>query len=458
MSEPTPGPAHKRSILESLGLHRPELRAWAMYDWAITGMWAVIVATVFPIYFAKVAGADLAPGLATRYFGIATTLGLAFIALLAPIMGAFADFRAVKKKMIGTFAGIGIAAVACMFFIHQGDWLLAAILFVLANIGANGSMVFYDAMLPHIAREDEIDRVSTAGFAIGYAGAGILLAINLTVIMKPDWFGLPDTTLPTRLAFLSVALWWFCFAIPLFRRVPEPPVAVLPASQAGRNPIGVAFERLGQTFKELRGYKQASLMLLAFLVYNDGIGTIIRMAAIYGEEKGIESHVLIGSIVMVQFVGIPCTFLFGALAGRIGAKPAIFIGLVVYAGISVLGYFMQTWVHFVILAALVGLVQGGTQALSRSLFASMVPREKSGEFFGFFAVFEKFAGIFGPLIFTAMIIVTGASQYAILSIIAFFIVGGAILIFVDVDEGRRVAREANRAADERARTPEMSVP
>lgn len=434
----------KTGFLEVLGLHRPELRAWAMYDWAITGMWAVIIVTVFPIYFSKVAAADIPAADATKYFGIATTLGLALIALLAPFLGAFADVRAVKKKMIGTFVGIGVTAVACMFFIHTGDWLFASVLFVLANIGANGSMIFYDAMLPHIANEDEIDRVSTAGFAIGYAGAGILLAFNLLMIQKPTLFGLPDaSTLPSRLAFLSVALWWFCFAIPLFRRVPEPPVSARLERELGHNPFKAAVLRLATTFKDLRKYKQAMLMLLAFLIYNDGIGTIIRMAAIYGAEKGIAESVLIGSIVAVQFIGIPCTFAFGWLAGKIGIKPSLFVGLAIYAGISILGYFMETWIHFVILAALVGLVQGGTQALSRSLFASMIPRQKSGEFFGFFAVFEKFAGIFGPLIFTGMIYLSGSSQYAILSIIAFFIVGAFVLFFVDVEEGRNIAREAN---------------
>ncbi|MFU8803054.1 MAG: MFS transporter [Bradymonadaceae bacterium] len=446
MSEPSV-PKKKMRFLEVLGLHRPELRAWAMYDWAITGMWAVIVAAIFPIYFQRVAAAELAPEQATEYFAWATTLGLALIAICAPFLGALADFKPLKKKMLGTFAGIGISAVACMYFIHHGDWLLAAILFVLANIGANGSMIFYDAMLPHIAKEDEIDRVSTAGFAVGYAGAGLLLAFNLAMIQKPDWFGLPaDSTLPTRLGFIAVAIWWFSFSIPLFRKVSEPPLNKYELPPPGLSPLRVALGRLAETFRELRGYKQAALMLIAFLIYNDGIGTIIRMAAIYGAEKGIDPGVLIGSILLVQFVGVPFTFLFGSLAGRIGPKAAIFVGLVVYTGISVLGYFLETALHFVILAFLVGMVQGGTQALSRSLFASMIPRHKSGEFFGFFAVFEKFAGIFGPGIFALMIVLTGSSATAILSIISFFVVGGTVLYFVDVDEGRAVARAAEKAA------------
>lgn len=438
-------PTRTHRLLEALGLHRPELRAWAMYDWAITGMYAVIIVAVFPIYFQRVAAQGLDPTLATQHFATATTLALAIVAAIAPVVGAIADFATVKKRFLGTFAGIGIAAVAGMYFIQEGDWLLAAGLFMIANLGANGSMIFYDAMLPHIAREHEIDRVSTAGFAVGYAGATLLLTLNLAMIMKPAWFFLPvESTLPSRLAFITVAIWWLAFSIPLFRRVPEPPLPegkeAVSAGQAVRRALG----RLRHTFGELRGFKNAFVMLLAFLIYNDGIGTIIRMATIYGTELGIEQAVLIGSIVLVQIVGVPFTFIFGTLAGRFTTRTALFFGLFVYMGISVLAYFMTSWVHFVLLALLVGTVQGGTQALSRSLFASLIPRHKSGEFFGFFAVFEKFAGIFGPAIFSVMIIATGSSRQAILSVIGFFIIGGLLLLFVDVDEGRAIARKAEK--------------
>ena len=210
----------------------------------------------------------------------------------------------------------------------------------------------------------------------------------------------------------------------------------------GQNPVLVAFVRLFETFRELRGYRQAFLMLLAFLIYNDGIQTIIKMATAYGTEIGIGQSALIGAILVVQFVGIPCSFLFGTVAGRIGAKRALFLGLLAYTAISVLGYYMRTATHFYVLAGLVGMVQGGTQALSRSLFASMIPPHKSGEFFGFFSIFEKFAGIFGPLIFAGTIAATGSSRNAILSVIGFFAVGAAILALVDVGEGQRAAREA----------------
>jgi UMF1 family MFS transporter len=435
------------SILERLGLHRKELRAWAMYDWANSAMVTTIITAVFPIYFSRVAAADLPPAEATYRLAIATTIGLAFIALLSPILGTIADQAAAKKRLLGAFLAVGVVAVSMMFFIERGDWLLATVLFIIANIAVNGSFVFYDAFLPHVAAPDEIDRVSTAGYALGYVGGGVLLALNLAWIQKPGWFGLPSgpgltpsqATLPTRLAFLSVAVWWLVFSIPLFRGVKEPPRS----GSATRISVRSAFSDLLVTFRHLGQYRQAVMMLVAFLIYNDGIGTIIRMATIYGTEIGIGQSALIASILLVQFVGIPFAFLFGNFAGRIGAKRAIFVGLVAYAGISVLGYFMTNATHFLLLAILVGMVQGGTQALSRSLFASMIPKRQSAEFFGFFAVVEKFAGIFGPLIFAATLAISGSSRNALLSVIAFFVIGGILLAKVDVAAGQAAVRAEN---------------
>jgi UMF1 family MFS transporter len=408
---------------------------------------------VFPIYFVKVAGAHLAQSRATQQLATVNTVALVLIAIASPILGAVSDYSGMKKPLLAVFMAVGVAAVAGLFFVHTGDLALASWLFVLALIGVTGSFVFYESLLPHIAGPREIDRVSTAGYAMGYVGGGLLLALNLAWIQRPGWFGLPSgpgldepaATLPARLAFLSVAAWWLVFSIPLFRRVPEPPRKLEPDERRDETPIRAAFVRLAETFRELRGYRQAFLMLLAFLIYNDGIQTIIKMATAYGTELGIEQSALIGAILLVQFVGIPCSFLFGMLAGRIGAKRSLFLGLLVYTAISVLGFFMKTALHFYVLAGLVGLVQGGTQALSRSLFASMIPHHKSGEFFGFFSVFEKFAGIFGPLIFAGTIAATGSSRNAILSVIAFFAVGAAILTFVNLEEGRRQARAADQA-------------
>ncbi len=420
-----------------------------MYDWANSAMVVVVMTTIFPIFFSRFVSPGTAEE-ATQDLAIANSLAMAVVAVLAPILGALSDYSASKKRFLGISMGIGVSAVASMFFIRQGDVGLAATLFVIAIIGATGSFVFYEALLPHIAGKTEMDRVSTAGYAIGYLGGGLLLALNLAWIMRPALFGFPtgedltpsQESLPSRVAFLSVAIWWIVFSIPLFRRVSEPPRLLEADERTTGSAIKSAFVRLGETLRELRGYKQAFLMLLAFLIYNDGIQTIIKMAAIYGDSIGIGETDLIAAIMIVQFIGIPFSFLFGMLAGVIGAKRSIFLGLVVYTGISILGYFMTSAAHFYLLALLVGAVQGGTQALSRSLFASMIPRHKSGEFFGFFSVFEKFAGVFGPLIFAATIGISGSARNAILSVILFFAVGAVLLAFVKVDEGQRVAREA----------------
>lgn len=431
-----------KSLLVRLGLERPELRAWAMYDWANSAFVTTIVAAVFPIYFGAVAAADLPPGAGTQRFAITTTLSKLVVALAAPILGALADTAAIKKKLLAAFMALGVLATALMVFIERGDWLFAALLFLLANVGANGSFVFYDSLLPHIASEEEVDRVSSAGYALGYLGGGILLAINLAWIQKPSWFGLPGPGMASRISFFSVAVWWTVFSIPLFRRVPEPAPRLEPGEAAAAGPLRLALARLARTFRELRAFDQAFLLLLAFVIYSDGIGTIISMAAIYGVEIGIPQTALISALLITQFVGIPCSFLFGTLAGRIGAKRAIFLSLAVYTLVGALGYYMKTALHFYLLAVLVGTVQGGSQALGRSLFATLIPRHKSSEFFAFFSVFEKFAGIVGPALFGVAIAATGSSRSAILSVIVFFVVGGIILAFVNVPAGQRAAREA----------------
>ncbi|HVZ19815.1 MAG TPA: MFS transporter, partial [Vicinamibacterales bacterium] len=282
--------------------------------------------------------------------------------------------------------------------------------------------------------------VSTAGYAIGYVGGGLLLAINILMMSKPQWFLLPDRGVAVRASLASVAVWWVVFSIPLFRDVPEPRRRIEPGERPSGSPIRAAFHRLYETFFELRRYRQAFLLLLAFLLYNDGIQTIIRMATIYGTEVGIDENAMIGALLVTQFIGIPFSFLFGLVAERIGAKTAVFCGLGVYAVITVLGYYMHSAAQFFALAVLVGVVQGGTQALSRSLFASMIPAHKSSEFFAFFGTFERYAGILGPAIFAWVVDRTGSSRGAVLSVLAFFIVGAALLTFVNVEEGRRAVR------------------
>ncbi|HEV7499564.1 MAG TPA: MFS transporter, partial [Vicinamibacteria bacterium] len=411
-------------------------------DWA-NSVFMTTVIQVFPIYFVSAVAAELTPARASERFAWATTIAMTIVAVLSPLLGAIADRAGVKKKMLAGSVLVGVLATAALALVGRGDWKLGLATYVLGNIGVTASFVFYEALLPHVARADEIDRVSAAGYAIGYLGGGLLLAVNAIWIQHPSWFGIPSAEAAIRLSFLSAALWWAVFSVPLFRRVPEPPATA--EGEARGRAVANAFARLGQSLRDLRRFRPAFLLLLAFLLTNDGIQTIIRMGTAYGTEIGISRGALIGAIILVQFVGVPFAFLFGAAAGRFGVKRMLFLPVAMYVVIAVLAYRMKTASDFFVLAFLVASVQGGSQSLSRSLFATMIPRSRSGEFFGFWSVFDKFAGVLGPFVFALMIAATGSSRPAILALIVFFVGGGVLLAFVDVEDGRRRAREAEAA-------------
>ncbi len=425
--------------LSALGLHRRELRSWALYDWGNSAFATTIMGAVLPIYYARVAAGHLAGNVATAYWGTTTALAMAIIAVAAPVLGAMADYMGAKKRFLAAFMLLGAIASASLYLVTEGQWFLASLLFIFGNIGFSGANVFYDSLLPHVASEDEVDRVSTAGYALGYVGGGILLAVNLVMILKPGLFGLADAGIATRAAFVSVAIWWAGFSIPILRNVSEPPRRLEADETARINPVRAGFSRLFETIREIRAHKELLKFLVAFWFYTDGIWTIIKMATVYGTEIGLGEYTLIGAFLLVQFLGIPFTFMFGALAGRIGARNDIYIALAVYAVISCFAYFMtQAW-HFWVLAVGVATVQGGSQALSRSLYAKLVPKGKSSEFFGFFSVFSKFAGIFGPLVVGQLALLAGSGRYGILSLVVFFVGGILLLSRVDLEAGRRAA-------------------
>jgi UMF1 family MFS transporter len=422
------------------------INAWSMYDWANSAFATTIMAAVLPIYYSAISEPSLTPSQATAYWGYTNSIALLLVALLSPILGAVADFRGAKKRYLTYFALIGITATALMYFLTSGDWLFASILFIVGNIGFAGANVFYDSLLPHIAQKGDIDQVSTRGYAMGYLGGGLLLAVNLAMIMfAPDHL----TALMTRISLASVAVWWLLFAIPLWKNVPEPPRQIF-EGELDSNPFSAGFKRLYATFKEIRKYGELFKFLLAFWLFNDGIGTIIKMATIYGKEIGIGQIDLIGALLMVQFVGIPFSFAFGWLAKRIGTKKSIYISLGVYTLISIGGYFMQSAIHFWILGFAVALVQGGSQALSRSLYGRMVPKAQSAEFFSFYSVSGKFAGMFGPLVFALVSQIMGNSRLGIVSLVIFFIAGGLLLTRVDEEKGIQVAQEADALAVQQA--------
>lgn len=432
-------------LLARLGLTTPQQRAWAWYDWANSAYFTTVVTAVFPAFFATYAAQGVAPAQATARFAAVTSFSVGIVAVLSPLLGAVGDYAGARKRLLAVFLGIGVVACGLMAFIGAGQWQLAAALFVVSNIGVSASLVFYDSLLPSIARPEETDRVSAAGYAWGYLGGGLLLLVNLAWILQPATFGFSGAASATKAAFASVAIWWLLFSIPLFRRVPEPPRLLEPGERSRASAIAGALFRLAETARDIRRYRHAFLLFLAMLLYQDGIQTIIRMASVYGAEIGIAQTPQIAAFVMVQLLGIPFSFLFGGLGARIGTKRALFIALGVYSLATILGYFMTTVVHFFLLAALVATVQGGAQALSRSLFARLVPAAKSSEFFGFYAVAERFATMLGPLVFTASVAVTGSSRSAVLAIMLFFIAGAALLARVDEQAGMRAAAQPEGA-------------
>jgi UMF1 family MFS transporter len=426
------------------------INAWCFYDWANSAFATTIIAAVLPVFFRKVSAAMISQSqlhMATSIWAYTSAAAMLIAAVLSLILGTLADYSSSKKKFLGIFAGLGILSTFFIALTGPGNWLWVALLYILASIGFAGGDVFYNSMLPHIASHKEIDRISTKGYAMGYLGGGLLLAINVCMIyflpkalILPG--GSPVPLLGMQLSFVSVSIWWGFFSIPLFRHVPEPDM--INQNRKGTNPFEVAFKRLSDTFRNIRCYKQLFLFIIAFWFYNDGIGTIIKMATIYGDEIGIGTLDLIGALLLTQFTGIPFSLLFGKIAGSIGAKRSILIGLGVYLIISIGGFFMYKAIHFWILAFMVGLVQGGTQALSRSLYGAMVPKKKSAEFFSFYNISGKFAGVCGPVIFGLVSQFLKTSRMGILSLVFFFVIGGVLLLKVDVQKGMREVENENR--------------
>jgi UMF1 family MFS transporter len=435
-SIPSPGARAGRGFWARVGLPRPELRAWALYDWANSGYVTTVIAALFPIYFARVAAAGLPGEVSAQRFAVATSLAMAAVALMAPFLGALADRSGRLKGLLAAFVALGVGSCAGLFFVGPGDWLRGLVLFGLGNVGITGSLVFYDALLRHLARDDELDRVSSAGYALGYLGGGVLLALQLAWVQWPRSFGFSDAAQASRWAFLATALWWLLFSLPLLLRVAEPAARTAALSTAARTGV---LEQLRRTLGHMRQHPQALQMLLAYLLYSDGIGTIIRMATLYGTEVGIGQSALLSALLLTQTVGVPAALLLGRLAQAVGARRVLLGCLGVYMGVCVLGYFLRTSAHFYALAFGVGLVQGASQALSRSLFASMVPRERAAEFFAFFSVFEKVTAVLGPLVFALAIRLGGSSRGGILSILLFFALGALVLARIDVAAGQRAA-------------------
>lgn len=421
---------------ETPAQHKKAIWAWTMYDWANSAFATTVMGAVLPTYFATY----IAKGASVPIWGYAVAIGSLLIALISPILGALADFKASKKLFLGVFAAIGIISTALLFFVRNPEQIvLNILLYITGTIGFAGSLVFYDSLLPHVAKEDEMDKVSSQGYAMGYIGGGILLLINVLMI----FFGpkliksMPEveaTQLMMRLSLASVAIWWAVFSLPLFRHVKEPP-RMAEDKEIGQNVLSVAFKRFGKAFKNIRDYKDLFWFLLTFLVYANGIGTIITMAAAFASDLGFSTLVILGTFLMVQFVAAPFAILFGKLSAKIGIKKAITLSLVIYSIIAVVGYFMTKPVHMFLLGFGVAMVQGGSQALSRSLVGKLMPKSKTAEFYGFFSVSEKFNTVIGPALMAFITSLTGNPRFGIVSLVIFFVAGMLMLRRVNIERG-----------------------
>ncbi|QHT60056.1 MFS transporter [Paenibacillus lycopersici] len=419
------------------------VRSWIMYDWANSAFVTTIMAAVMPVFYKEVAGKGLIGNAAENYWGFTQTIAMLFVAVLCPILGAVADYAGSKVRFLSAFMYIGAAASVGMAFIGEGDWLFASVLVVIGTIGFAASNTFYDALLPSVSTPETMNAVSNRGYAMGYLGGGLLLLVNLVMIMFYDKLGFPTKTLATQTVFAMVGVWWLLFSLPVMRNVKE--TAREESAGFGRA-VKKGLSRVKGTIATLKRYPELLKYMASFWFFNDGINTVIVMATIYGSGIGIETNDLIAALLITQFVGYPSTLLFIKFASRIGVKKSIYSSLTVYILIVILGFFMTSAVHFYALAALVGLVQGGSQATARSLYASLVPPSRTAEFFGFLSLSSKFASIAGPFVFSVVGTITGSSRYGILALLAFFIIGIAILVYVDVDKGKREALAGEAAA------------
>ena len=403
--------------------------AWALYDWANSVFATTVIAGFFPVFFKQYWSAGTDAVTSTAQLGFANSIGSVFILIAAPILGAVADGGASRKKFLGAFTALGIAASAGLWFVGQGDWSTAAMVYVLASIGFSGALIFYDALIVAVSPTTRYHEVSAFGYSLGYIGGGLLFAVNVAMTLSPGSFGLAGPAEAVRLSFVMVAVWWLVFSIPLFRHVPEPPRSGAAASAAA-----AGLRSLARTLREYRAHRMAGLFLLAYFFYIDGVHTIIRMAVDYGLSLGFPSDSLIVALLITQFVGFPAALVFGLVAGRVGPKPALYFGVVVYVAVTVWAYFMTTVTEFYILAVVVGLVQGGVQAISRSMYARFVPAAQSGEFFGFFNMIGRFAAILGPSLVAVTGLLTGSSRLGILSVVALLVIGMVLLSFVREQE------------------------
>ncbi len=412
--------------------------SWAFYDWANSAFATVVMAGFFPIFFKQYWSADVPAIESTYHLGIINSSASLIVALISPFLGAIADQMGRRKGFLLIFACLGVLMTGALYWVERGQWPLASLLYVAGVIGFSGGNLFYDALLSVVSPLRSVDRVSALGFGLGYLGGGLLFALNVWMTLAPETFGLADAGEAVRIAFLCTALWWLLFTLPLLLFVHEPAANKIGATVAIKN----GFKQLYHTLNQIRALQQTFLFLVAYWLYIDGVATIIRMAVDYGLAIGLASNDLITALLITQFVGFPAAIAFGQIGERIGSKRGILLGLAVYISVTLFSIFMYAAWQFYLLAVIIGLVQGGVQSLSRSLYVRLVPARQNAEFFGFYNMLGKFAAVLGPVLVGWITLLSGSNRIGILSIVLLFIAGGYLLVRVDLIAGQQAANNS----------------
>jgi len=423
-------------------LSKPVL-SWALYDWANSAFATTVMAGFFPVFY-SVLSSDISAKDSQFWFNMTLAGSSVLVAISAPLLGAIADRGGNRKRFLVTFAMLGVIMSAGLAWVHAGQWWVGLLLYGLGTIGFSGANVFYDSMIVDVSDEEDFDLVSAFGYAMGYVGGGLLFAINVLMAQKPEMFGLADAGAAIKASFISVAAWWGLFTLPLLFGVSETPTE----NKASRlQAVREGLAQLMGTFREIRQLRVLLIFLVGYWLYIDGVNTVIKTAVFFGDRVlGLDQGSLVLALLLTQFVAFPAALGFGWLGKRIGPRPGILIGLAVYiAALFYAWHWLKDSRDFYNLAIAIGLVQGGVQSLSRSLYARLIPKSKTAEFFGFFNMVGKFAAILGPLLM-ALVVVLGASERdSILALTLLFVVGGLLLWRVDVAAGSRAAAEMDKA-------------
>ena len=412
-------------------LKRKRVISWALYDWANSAFATTVMAGFFPLFFKSFWAADLSPAESTAVIGTTNSLAGLLIVLLAPFLGAYSDLGKFKKKFLAFFALLGVLSTGYLYFIPQGDWVIAASLYALAVIGFSGGNIFYDSLIASVSKQDQRNKVSSLGFSLGYLGGGLLFVINVLMYLNPAWFGLSSQSEAILWSFVSVAVWWAVFSLPLFMSVEEKSNAEI--SKGLFKTITEAFKAVASTLREIKKHKRVAIFLIAYWLYIDGVDTIVRMAVAYGSDIGLDASSMITALLLTQFVGFPATLVFGIYADKIGFKKILTIGISIYILVTFYAYYMSTALEFYILAGTVGLVQGGVQAISRSFFSTIIPVNKEAQFFGFYNLVGKSAVFLGPVLVSWVALIFGNPRFGILSLL-FLLVPGLILLWMVPDK------------------------